>query len=99
MHSITTLTRLNTNLNWHRNNLGILESCIENTLKKISNLELKNTLNSLIGDDIIDLQILHSKIDALNRQLNIKWWALFKSKWLDCGDLNTKYFHRLVSIL
>ncbi|WOL04387.1 hypothetical protein Cni_G13108 [Canna indica] len=63
---------------WNVNCLGVLEKSLEDTVCKISSLEISDAMSALCVTDECELRMLYNKAVALRRQISLKWWA--KSK-------------------
>ncbi|WOL17385.1 hypothetical protein Cni_G26177 [Canna indica] len=83
---------------WNRNYLGRIEDLIDKTNNDIRALEVKDCNEDLSHHEITSLSCLYKKIQALNRQLSIKWWTLAKTKWVNQGEKNTKYYQNIVKL-
>ncbi|WOK95078.1 hypothetical protein Cni_G03785 [Canna indica] len=83
---------------WNRNCLSMLENVLLDTVDKISALEMSDAVNGLDVNDECILRMLYNKTPAIRRQISLKWWAKSKQKWISKGDLNSAYFHLVVSM-
>ncbi|WOL20225.1 hypothetical protein Cni_G29029 [Canna indica] len=72
---------------WNKNSVGNLEKRLEDTSRKLRELEFKEEIGALSEEDILNIRSLSNKILALTRQIKIKWWSkndvvfTIKSNW------------------
>ncbi|WOL07573.1 hypothetical protein Cni_G16317 [Canna indica] len=83
---------------WNKNSVGNLEKSLEETSRKLRELEFKEEIGALSEEDMLYMRSLSNKILALTRQIKMKWWSKSMKKWIEEGDKNTKYFHSSVML-
>ncbi|WOK98017.1 hypothetical protein Cni_G06725 [Canna indica] len=83
---------------WNKNSLGVLENILDDTIVIISVLERLDAIADLSFEDENKLRALNNKAIAPRRQISLKWWAKAKNTWINDGDNNSAYFHRMACI-
>ncbi|XP_020096969.1 uncharacterized protein LOC109716078, partial [Ananas comosus] len=85
-------------LNWNKEGVGNLETNLISTAADINYYESLEANSSISQNDIVKLNSLYNKHNALLRQINTKWWQKARIRWAQNGDLNTKFFHNTTRI-
>lgn len=81
---------------WRKHERSI-ELRIRETCKEIKILESKDDSLSLTEEEGKRLTCLHNRTVALDCQLYHKRWTIAKTQWIWEGNLNTKFFYRVIN--
>lgn len=82
---------------WAKNYYGKKKKDKQNLLSRLHHLELVQELSPLSASEQAEWLSIKASLDEIYLEEEIYWKTRAKHKWLEEGDLNTKFFHAIAS--